>query len=386
MKTVIIGGGIAGLETAIYLRKYGQEVTLVSERDYLYLYPTSIWIPTSGTRFEDVALPLAPFAQKHGFELVIDTVNAIDKAQNSIVCATQTLSYDNLVIAVGAGKMKPKGIEHAPSICGAAQEALSIKEQLEALIAKGSGVISMGFGGNPNDTSAVRGGPAFEVIFNVHNHLKKLGLRDKFSLNFFAPMARPGQKMGEKSVDMMISIFKRLDIGMYFGKKITGFSAEGVHFEDDSVLKSDMMMFISAGAGHPLVKEAGLPLNEAGFVQIDPYCQVRGTTNIYAVGDVAAIEGVEWRAKQGHLAEAMGRAVALNISEKAKGSPKREGYQEHMSIVCLMDDGRGGALIYRSTKRSFMLPLPILGHWAKKGWGWYYKNSKMNRIPRIPGM
>jgi len=33
--------------------------------------------------------------------------------------------------------------------------------------------------------------------------LKKRGLRDKFELTFFAPMAKPGQKMGPKALVMM---------------------------------------------------------------------------------------------------------------------------------------------------------------------------------------
>ncbi|MNN96571.1 hypothetical protein D3C81_2155890 [compost metagenome] len=51
-----------------------------------------------------------------------------------------------------------------------------------------------------------------------------------------------------------------------------------------------------------------------------------------------------------------------------------------------MDSGDGAAFVYRSDKRGLMIPMPIVGHWMKKGWGWYYKNSKLNKIPRIPGM
>ncbi len=37
--------------------------------------------------------------------------------------------------------------------------------------------------------------------------LKKRGLRDKFELTFFAPMAKPGQKMGSKALVMMDKMF-----------------------------------------------------------------------------------------------------------------------------------------------------------------------------------
>ena len=386
MSVVVLGGGIGGLETAIYLRKFGFNVTLVSDRDYLYLYPTSIWIPTGETRFEDVSFPLAAFAKVHGFDLIIDSVKKIDTAKNLVLLKGQKLEYEKLVIAIGSGKMKVEGIEHAPSICGKPGESMILKSQLEKLIEKGEGKIAMGFGGNPKDSSAVRGGPAFEVMFNVHNYLVRKKIRENFELNFFAPMARPGQKMGDKAVDMMFKIFKKQNIGMHFGKKITKFSSEGVHFEDESVLESDYTMFIAAGAGHPVIAESGLPVTEAGYLKINDRCQVEGQDNVYAVGDVAAITGVEWRAKQGHLAEAMGRAVAHNLKNENQGKEVTHTYCEHMNILCLMDNGKNAALVYRSKKRAMIIPLPVFGHFLKKAWGWYYKNSKMGRFPRIPGM
>ena len=33
-----------------------------------------------------------------------------------------------------------------------------------------------------------------------------------------------------------------------------------------------------------------------------------------------------------------------------------------------------------------MIPLPVIGHWLKKGWGAYFKLSKLNRVPRLPGL
>jgi len=43
MKNVLIfGGGFAGVEAAIYLRKANYDVTLVSDREYVYIYPISL--------------------------------------------------------------------------------------------------------------------------------------------------------------------------------------------------------------------------------------------------------------------------------------------------------------------------------------------------------
>ena len=387
-KVLILGGGFAGIDTAIYLRKEKYEVTLVSDRDYFYIYPTSIWVPTGKASFDDVCIDLKDLQKAHGFELIVDGVSKIETKHKQITLASgQVLSeYDALVVAIGAGKMKPKGVEHTLSICGAPEMSLQIKDKLDALVEKSSGTIAFGFGGNPNDTSAVRGGPGFELLFNVENMLRKKGVRKNFELIMFAPMPKPGARLGEKSLDMLEKMFKRANITKYFGKKIKAFEANSVIFEDDSKIESDFTMFIPAGDGHECIKASDLPLNEAGFVKINDYCEVEGFEDVYAVGDCSALEGPEWRAKQGHIAEIMAKNTAFNIIAKENGLHERKGYQEHLNIICVMDSGDGAGFAFRDDKKSYLVPMPIVGHWLKRGWGQYCKLSKLGKIPRIPGL
>ena len=70
-KVLVLGGGFAGVEAAIYLRKERFDVTLVSDRPYFYIYPTSIWIPTHDADFQDVCIDLEALKTAHGFELIV---------------------------------------------------------------------------------------------------------------------------------------------------------------------------------------------------------------------------------------------------------------------------------------------------------------------------
>ncbi len=388
-KILVLGGGFAGLESAIALSKEKNfEVTLVSNREYFYIYPISIWIPTREIEFKDSLIPLQKLADRNKFNLVIDEVVEIVGAENRVVLKNSgSMNYDYAVIAIGAGKMEHKGMEHTLSICGEPEEALEIQKELDILIAKGGGKIAMGFGGNPKDSSAVRGGPGFELFFNVHHKLSKLGIRDKFELTFFAPMAKPGARMGEGSLEKMNTMFKMLNLKSHYGKKIKEFQKNRVVFEDDTYLEADLIMYIPANNGHKNLIHSDLPLSEAGFIEINEYCEVKVFDNLYAVGDVAKIEGPNWRAKQGHIAEVMARNTAENIIIKENKLPHQpKSYIDHLNILCVMDTGNGAAFVYRDDKKSMMLPMPIVGHWLKKGWGLYAKLSKLGYIPRIPGM
>ena len=392
-KVIILGGGFAGIEAAIHLRKSSYEVTIISNREYLYIYPTSIWIPVHGASFEQNCIDLAKLSDVHGFDVIIDGVKQINAKDSQVTLQSGKIitEYNHLIIAMGASKMKHKGLENTLSICGEPTLSLEIRDKLDAMVERGYGDICFGFGGNPKDTSAVRGGPAFELLFNTHYYLKNKGIRDKFKLTFFAPMAEPGKRMGENALKMMAKYFKKLDIYEHFGKKIKMFENDSIIFEDDTKLKSDFTMFIPAGAGHDVIGESDLPVSEAGFIKIDDFGNVNFEDNtmpknIYAIGDITALEGADWRAKQGHIAEVMARNLAHNINEKDNAGTNFKGYSSHINILCVMDSGNGASFIYRDAKKAYMIPMPIFGHWLKKGWGKYFKLSKLGEIPRLPGM
>jgi sulfide:quinone oxidoreductase len=383
---LVLGGGFAGLEAAIRLASGGLEVTLVSARPYLFVYPTSIWVATGERRPEDVRLDLADVARRRGFRFLQGSVESISGTQRRARVDGKDLTADFLIIATGGVPLRPAGVEHTHALGGEPDNVEKLHAALEAVLARGSGRIALGFGGNPRDTSAVRGGPMFELAFNLHHLLCQRNLRSSFELTFFAPMASPGERMGKKAVAAIQRMFGRIGVATRYGKKITRFEPGAVVFEDDSRLGSDLTVFLPAGGGHPVVAASDLPKNEAGFVTTDGGCSVPGHPGVYAVGDAAALLGPAWKAKQGHLAEVMARVAASNVLAEAAGRTERESYVPEVSIVCLMDMGNGGAFVRRDDRKERLIPLPIVGHWMKKSWGAYYAMSKRGQVPRLPGL
>ena len=58
-KVLVLGGGFAGVQAAIDLQKSKLfDVTLVSDRNFLFLYPISIWIPVHKINYKDVKVSL----------------------------------------------------------------------------------------------------------------------------------------------------------------------------------------------------------------------------------------------------------------------------------------------------------------------------------------
>lgn len=388
-RILVIGGGIGGVEAAISLskefrKKSGYQIDLVSDKEDLFIYPLSIWIPVGKRTPMDISMPLGAIAKLRNFNFIHEKVERIVSKENKVITDKGEQRYDYLVVAVGGDKLKPKGIENTLSICGGAEEAVKIREKFFALIAKGSGTIACGFSGNPKDPTGVRGGPVFEVLFNIDTSLREKGIRQNFKLVFFSPSEEAGKRLGETGLRAVQGLFMERHIEPMLGKKIKEFRTDGVLFEDEQLLETDLTIFTPGMQGHPVFKNSDLPLTEAGFIPVNDFCQVEGTAdNCYVIGDSSSFDGPEWRAKQGHLAEAMARISAKNIAQREAGKPQSETFSQHLNILCVMDLGNEAAFIFRDEKRS-IAPIGTWAHWAKVAWEKYYKLNKKGKLPNAP--
>lgn len=119
-------------------------------------------------------LPLSELAVAHRFEYIVDEVANIRASNNTFMLKDRgEISYEYLIVAVGGERLQYDGIENTYSISSRPDDSIRIKDKVEELIKIGGGKIAAGFAGNPVDITAVRGEPAFEFIFNIHNMLKK---------------------------------------------------------------------------------------------------------------------------------------------------------------------------------------------------------------------
>ncbi len=396
-RILVLGGGIGGLEAAISLakefkNKSGYQIDLISDKSSIFIYPLSIWIPVGRRSPEDLSLPLAELGKLRGFNFIHESVQRIESRDNKVITDKQTHHYDYLIVAIGGAKLKPIGIEHTYSICDGADASVQIKEKFFELIQQGSGTIACGFSGNPKDQTGVRGGPVFEVLFNFDHFLRQKGLRDQFKLIFFSPSQKAGKRLGRNGLKVLEQLFMDRGIVPVFGHKVLEFTSAGIELEKQGFLETGLTLFTPGMQGHPVFQNSDLPLSQAGFIPINNFCQADAHNNTspghdydncYVIGDSSAFDGPEWRAKQGHLAEAMARIAAKNIALKESGKPQTETFNEHLNIMCVMDLGDKAAFIYRDDKKS-LAPVGKWAHWAKVAWEKYYKLNKLGKVPNAP--
>ncbi|MDJ0832601.1 MAG: FAD-dependent oxidoreductase [Gammaproteobacteria bacterium] len=358
---VIAGAGFAACTAVKTLRKRGfnGKISLVAPRAELFYYPSLIWVPAGKRSYQDLVVPLHEFLKKNNVEYVQSSVTGVDPASKSLQLEADSINYDALIIATGGRYIrKLPGIEHAKIACSGWDDTKAFSDQLANM---NEGTIAFGFSGNPNEPSAMRGGPVFEFLFGVDTLLRKQGRRDQFNLVFFSPAARPGQRMGDKAVDRLMGEMQKRDIQTYLGSKMKRFSETGVETESSS-FDADLILFIPGMTGPAWAADSGLTLSEGGFFKANEFCQVEGQEHIFVAGDAGSFPGPDWKPKQAHMADLQAEAAAKNVVDVLSLKPARHTFKTE--LICIVDTLTNGSLVYRDPKRGLMMKMPPL-HWLK---------------------
>jgi sulfide:quinone oxidoreductase len=362
-RITVIGAGFGALSTVRELRRRDAqaEITLVAPRAELHYLPGIIWIPAGLRTREQLVVPLANFFRRMNVHHVQAEVTGLREGGRVVDTTAGEVRNDALVIASGGRFIKKlPGIEHALTPCEGITVAEQIRDRLRALR---GGTIAVGFAGNPNEPSAVRGGPMFEFLFGIDEQLKREGRRDQFELVFFNPMKEPGNRLGPKAVQHLLAEMARRGIKTHLGHKMVRFEADKVVTEGGE-FAADLILFMPGMTGNAWFDQTELPRSPGGLLKADAHCRVEGTEHIYVVGDSGSFPGPDWMPKQAHMADLQAAAAAQNLLAGLRGQAASATFK--VELLCIIDGLTQGTLVWRTPERNIILPPMRLLHWAKR--------------------
>ena len=282
------------------------------------------------------------------------------------------VTNDALVIATGGRFIKRlPGIEHAITPCEGITAAERIRDRLREMQ---GGTIAVGFAGNPNEPTAVRGGPMFEFLFGIDEQLRREGRRERFEIVFFNPSTEPGNRLGPKAVKHLLGEMARRGIRTHLGYKLKRFDTDKVVTEGGE-FAADLILFMPGMTGNAWFDTTGLPRSPGGLLQADAQCRIPGTERVYVVGDSGSFPGPDWMPKQAHMADLQAAAAAENLLMGLRGETPSATFK--VELICIIDAIDHGTLVFRNAKRQIILPSSRLFHWAKRIFeGQYLKQYK----------
>ncbi len=368
-RVTIVGSGFGALAAITALREtgLGVDITVVSPLPEFIYYPGLIWVPCGLRTGEDLRINLKKFFKRMGVNHVAAEATGLARGGRTLETSAQPIDNDGLILATGGRFIKKlPGIEHAIVPCEGIAAALAIRDRVRDM---DGGHIAMGFAGNPNEQSSMRGGPVFEFLFGMDSQLRKEGRRDRFTLHFFTPAERPGARLGPKAVDGILKEMKKRGIETHLGHKLKGFSDAQVMTEGGD-FPADLILFMPGMTGNAWFDNTDLPRSPGGLLQADAQCRVPGFERVYVAGDSGSFPGPDWMPKQGHMADLQARAAARNLAAELVGRTPSETFR--VELLCIVDANDRGMLVGRTERHNIVLPSLRLFHWMKRGFEWWY--------------
>ena len=368
-RITLIGAGFAALTAVQQIRALAPaaDITLIAPRSEFVFYPGLIWIPSGLRQGEDLRIDLRAFLLRQDVHFHQGAVTGLVDGGRRVLTDIGSVDNDGLIIASGGRFIKRlPGIEHALMPCASIEAAEAIRDRLQTL---NSGIIAIGFAGNPNEPAAVRGGPMFEFLFGIDALLRRQDRRDRFKRVFFSPAEQPGQRMGDKAVSRLLALMAERDIETRLGRKLVRFEANQVETEGGA-FAADLILFMPGLTGPAWLEQTELPKSPGGMIQADAQCRIPGWERVYVAGDAGSFPGPDWMPKQAHIADLQARAATANLLAELGGKTPTATFKTE--LICIVDMLDRGMLVWRTPQRLITLPPTGFGHQAKRFYEWWY--------------
>jgi sulfide:quinone oxidoreductase len=363
MNIVILGTGFAALTAVKKTRKEAPDakITVIAPSKELIYLPSIIWIPSKIRKGDDLKIDLTNFFKRQNVDFIQARVTDITNKGRTVHTDNGDFENDGLIIASGGRFIKKlPGIEHVITPCEGIPAAEKIKDKLDSMT---GGTIAIGFGGNPKEPSAMRGGPMFEFLFGIDTLLRRQGRRDKFEIIFFNPAEKPGLRLGAKVPDLILGMMAKKGIKTHLGHKMKAFESNKVITEGGEI-DADLILFMPGMTGPAWAQDSEIAKSEGGLIKANAFCQVEGMEKTYVAGDSGSFPGPDWQPKQAHAADIQAETCSRNLVAELNGKADFETFKHE--LFCIIDTLSHGIMIKRTDKGTFMLPALRVMHFAKR--------------------
>ncbi len=327
-RVLIAGGGVAGLEAALALRKQlGDSVAitmLAPEAEFVYR-PMAVAKPFG--RGNARRHRMADIADQLGFALRVDSLARVDDSSRSVVTAAgETLGYDALIVAVGAESEPAFGAKTMTWTPEADSEIYGgLLADFEEGYSKHLAFVVPDHAHWPL--------PAYELALMTAWDLQAMG-QDDVEITVYTPERAPLEIFGASGSAALSADLDEAGVRVETGTSVTvGGDGRLVANPGGHRLRGERVVALPRAAGRPI---DGLPSDDRGFIPTDPFGLVSGSEAVWAAGDATA-----YPIKQGGLAAQQADVVAVSIAALAGADATPQPFEPVLRGVLLT--GRGSA-------------------------------------------
>lgn len=338
---VIIGGGFAGINLANSLAKEtNYTITLVDKNNYHFFPPLIYQVATGFLEPSSISYPFRKLLKDNkNIRFWLGEFVEVVPSENLLKLNNGEIVYDYLVFATGT-ESNYFGMENVKKHAipmKTLDDALNMRNILlqrieKATISKSKAerkrLLTMVIaGGGPTgvEVSGMFAEMSKTIIRKEYPELNNVRKTEIFLVDGGDRLLAP---MSEKSQKYTLESLKKLGVQVKLNTQVVDYDGEVVTFKDGSYIKTKNLIW-AAGVSAMLFK--GIPTESYGRgkrLLVDGFNKVKGTANIFAIGDTCIMENVDAKFPQGHpqvaqVAIQQGKNIAKNFKNMLSNKPLR---------------------------------------------------------------
>ncbi len=299
MRSVIVGGGVAGISAAMDVARRGLgEVIVLSDEAYPYYYRPQLTEFLAGnlTLERLIRRPL-PWYQERGIDIRLGTraSKLVPDAKTVILDGGSEIGYDRLLLAMGSAPI-------VPPVKGADKEGVYTWRTLEDTLAMEKMATMC------QDIIVMGGGLlGLELARGLRGFCSDITVLEYF------PRLMPRQ-LDEDGARLLQQFVSSQGIKVVVGAQIDALTGQehvtGAHLVDGREFGANAVV-VAAGVrpSATIAKDAGIMVDRG--IVVDEH-MATSVPDVYAAGDVASFKGYSWAIAP--IAQAQARVAAANIA------------------------------------------------------------------------
>lgn len=385
-RVVIVGAGFAGLNAARALKGADVDVTIIDRRNFHLFQPLLYQVAMAALNPSDIAFPIRSVFRRQAnvVRVLLGEVTEVHLDRHQLTVGGEAVEYDYLVVATGAThsyfghddweRLAPglKTVEDALTMRARVLKAFeraeadpSDSERLLTFVVVGAGPTGVELAGALEEIAVHALGDEFDVVDPATARVILIEGTDRVLPPYPESLSASARRQLES-----------LGVEVKTNALVSEIDEQGVTLSDGERIEAGTILWAAGVQASPLGELLG-EIDRAGRVLVEPDLSLVDHTEVFVVGDLAAVEGVPGVAP---AAIQMGRHVGRLIRTGSR-TPFR--YQDKGSLATI---GRARAVANMKGLRfggfsAWFAWLAIhiwylIGFrnrlWVLAGWAWHY--------------
>ncbi|MFT4204484.1 MAG: NAD(P)/FAD-dependent oxidoreductase [Chitinophagaceae bacterium] len=299
-RVIIVGGGFGGLYAAHKIDTSKFQVVLFDKRNYHTFQPLLYQVATAGLQGDAIAGPLrTALKNKKDFHFRLLRVLSIDDERQTVSTSIGHLHYDYLIVANGCKSnfFGNKLMETYAFPMKSIPDALNLKSQLMQTFESASMINDPEKLEKLLSIVIVGGGPTGVETAGALAELRKKVLPKDYPGIDFSKMhiylVQSGGDllagMTEKATKYAYDDLNKMGIEIILNAKVTNYDGTVAELSNGQKINTFTLIW-SAGVTGDIIPGLRPEWVEKNKLIVDEFCKVKGSKNIYAIGDIAVLK------------------------------------------------------------------------------------------------